>query len=243
MTARPATKTHLTDGLGWFSIGLGVAEVAAPKTVAQLIGVQDDARTRAVLRAYGAREIATGVGILASAPNPAWLWARVAGDVLDLATLGLAMGRDSEGGARLTSAMASVAGVMVADIAAARRVSGRARRENSSGLVWKAFTINRSPDEVARKWSELDPLGDAVESVGFKPAPGEQGTEIRVAFKPGWFGRTSARTVQEQLRRFKQLVETGEVARSDGSASIFQFQAAQPQARPGAALTASGIRR
>lgn len=40
-----------------------------------------------LIRAYGVREIAKGVGILTS-PNPTpWLWGRVAGDALDLATL------------------------------------------------------------------------------------------------------------------------------------------------------------
>jgi uncharacterized membrane protein len=221
-----ATDTQMADGLGWFSIGLGVAEVAAPDTVAQLIGLENGSQTRAVLRAYGAREIATGIGILSSRPHPAWLWARVAGDVLDLATLGLASRRGSYDPARLTSAFASVAGVMAADVATARRLSHTSARGYSTDLVWKAFTVNHPPEEVAARWADLDPLGDIVESIRFDPAPGGQGTEVRVAFKPGWFGRTSARTVQEKLRRFKQLVETGEVARSSGRSRL--RQPAQP---------------
>jgi uncharacterized membrane protein len=221
MAAQHDNDTRLADGLGCFSIGLGVAEVAVPGTVAQLIGVPDDSHTRTVLRAYGARKIATGIGILASAPHPAWLWARVAGDVLDLATLGLAMRRGADG-TRLTSAMASVAGVMVADVAAARQMRHGRARAHQSDLVWKAFTINRSPDEVAARWADINPLGDIVTSIRFDPAPGEQGTEVRVAFTPGWFGRTSPRNVQEKLRQFKQLLETGEVTRSHGTASGLQ---------------------
>jgi hypothetical protein len=234
--------TRLADGLGWFSIGLGVAEVAAPGTIAQLIGIQDDSRTRSILRAYGTREIVSGVGILASRPHPGWLWARVAGDVLDLATLGLAMRRNNADGTRLTSALASVAGVMVADIVAARGLSSdRSADPNPSDLVWKAFTINRSPDEVAERWSELDPLPDIVQSVRFDAAPGGQGTEVRVSFEPGWFGRSSAGNVQETLRQFKQLLETGEVTRSTGSRSL--LRPAQPIDDPESELVGAGERR
>src|SRR4051794_35067271 len=75
---------RLANALGWFSIGLGLAELAAPRALAQLIGVKDEDKTRNVLRGYGMREIAAGIGIL-SRPQPAgWLWGRVAGDLLDL---------------------------------------------------------------------------------------------------------------------------------------------------------------
>jgi hypothetical protein len=214
--------TQLAECFGWFSIGLGVAEVAAPRSLAQLIGVPDDSRSRSIMRAYGVREIATGVGLLSSRPHPGWFWARVAGDVLDLATLGLAM-RCTTDRTRLTSAVASVAGVMVADVAAAQRAAGGpSRSADPANLVWKAFTINRSPEEVAARWNEIDPLGSIVTSVRFDAAPGDQGTEVRVAFTPGWFGRSTAANVQEKLRQFKQLLETGEVARSTAKRSFLK---------------------
>ena len=52
----------LAQGLGWFSIGLGVAELVAPAHLARFLGMEE--RTE-LIRAYGAREIATGIGILA----------------------------------------------------------------------------------------------------------------------------------------------------------------------------------
>src|SRR5919197_6351673 len=76
----------LARGLGWFSIGLGLAEMASPQSVAQLVGIEDGERTRALIRGYGAREIANGIAIL-SQPDAKWLWARVAGDVIDLSSL------------------------------------------------------------------------------------------------------------------------------------------------------------
>ena len=88
---------RLANALGWFSIGLGLAEVATPGKVAELIGVRNQDRTRAVLRAYGLREIAAGIGIL-TRPQPAgWVWGRVAGDLLDLSSLGSALNTMSYG--------------------------------------------------------------------------------------------------------------------------------------------------
>ena len=58
---RPETNgsaEQLATALGWFSIGLGLAEIAAPSRLARLIGVPDEDRTYGVLRAYGMREIA-----------------------------------------------------------------------------------------------------------------------------------------------------------------------------------------
>ena len=89
--------------------------------------------------------------------------------------------------------------------------------------VSKAFTINRAPEEVAQFWNELDPVGDIVEHVRFDVAPGNRGTEVRVQFHPRWFGRRSPARVQEQLRQFKQLVETGEIARSTGSNTVREY--------------------
>ena len=87
----------------------------------------------------------------------------------------------------------------------------------------QSITINRSPDEVAQLWNELDPLGDVVEHVRFDVAPGDRGTEVRVRFQPAWFGRRSPARVQELLRQFKQLAETGEIARSTGSRTVREF--------------------
>jgi len=221
--------TGLAEGLGWFSIGLGLAELGAPGPVAQLIGLPDDDRSRATLRAYGAREIATGIGILASRPHPAWLWARVAGDVLDMATLAAAMRRDGVEGPKIASAMASVAGVMAADIVAARRVGQESARtggaEDRPDLVSKTFTVNREPEEVAQRWLDLQML-PGVDQIRFDAAPGGRGTEVRVRFRPRLFGKLRKGAVQKQLRQFKQIVETGEVARSEGSESV--LQPAQP---------------
>ena len=48
--ARAIRDPHrVARGLGWFSIGLGLAECAAPRSVARLIGVDDDDTNRNTL--------------------------------------------------------------------------------------------------------------------------------------------------------------------------------------------------
>jgi len=48
-----------------------------PRTVRRLIGITTP---EAVIRGYGAREIATGVAILMSHDATPWVWGRVAGE-------------------------------------------------------------------------------------------------------------------------------------------------------------------
>ena len=113
--------------MGWFSLGLGLAQVAAPAQVARLIGVPDDDENRSVMRAVGLREIASGIGIL-SQPRPAgWAWARVGGDVMDLSLLGGAWASDRTDKERVAAATVAVVGVMALDLLAgpAERPAGQ----------------------------------------------------------------------------------------------------------------------
>jgi uncharacterized membrane protein len=87
-----------------------------------------------------------------------------------------------------------------------------------------AITINRSPDEIRRLWSEHKPhfIEEAGANVEFKAAPGDRGTEIYVEVAAGGpleklFGSGRLAKVKDALRHFKALVETGEVPRSDGT--------------------------
>src|SRR4051794_35706700 len=75
---RGASKDRLANGLGWFSIGLGLTEVLALGTFSQLIGIRPKSKSRTVLRYYGIREIAAPRGCLTrSAVWPMaveWVW-------------------------------------------------------------------------------------------------------------------------------------------------------------------------
>jgi hypothetical protein len=82
MTA--STTQAIANGLGWFSVGLGLLEFFAPRQLATPLGLEGRS---GLLKSYGLRELAAGLGILLSRRPAAWLWARAAGDALDMATV------------------------------------------------------------------------------------------------------------------------------------------------------------
>ena len=160
------TADGLASALGWFSIGLGLAQIAAPRGMARLIGVRDDRRSATIMRTIGMREIASGIGILSQhRRRPGWVWSRVAGDVMDLALLGNALnGRTTERN-RTVAATATVLGVTALDVICGQQLernggeTGEAEaRRRSKSEVTASVTINRSPEEVYGFWHQLDNL-------------------------------------------------------------------------------------
>ena len=73
-----------------------------------------------------------------------------------------------------------------------------------------AITVLGARAEVERRWRSS---GERPESATFHDAPGDRGTEIHVETGKPW---TLAKA-KEELRRFKQQFETGEIPRSDGA--------------------------
>jgi uncharacterized membrane protein len=98
-----------------------------------------------------------------------------------------------------------------------------------STVEWDAEVTDDVPGTVIA-WRSVPGADVASEgSVRFVAAPGDQGTEVHVAldYAPPagalgaavakLFGEEPNQQLADDLRRFKQLVETGEIARSDGS--------------------------
>ena len=112
-----------TTGLGWFSIGLGAAEVLMPRVVARITGIRGGS---GLILLYGVREIVTGIGLLRARETAPWLWARVTGDALDLATL--AGSRRAGNALRNSAAMVAVAAVTAVDVTMAKAMSERRER-------------------------------------------------------------------------------------------------------------------
>jgi hypothetical protein len=108
-------------GLGWFSIALGAAQLLAPHLISRPLGMHG---SETLIRGYGAREILSGIGILTSRDPSPWLWGRVAGDALDMATLATRLGEDNPNRQSAAWALAAVAGVAVLDIYAAGTIGG-----------------------------------------------------------------------------------------------------------------------
>jgi len=124
-TRRPGHPDSQTDalarGLGWFSIGLGLAELFAPGRLARSLGMRGQ---ETLVQAYGVREIATGIAILAAKDPTPWIWARVGGDALDLATLATGLEGRNPQRENVMIAMAAVAGVTALDLYCATTLSG-----------------------------------------------------------------------------------------------------------------------
>jgi uncharacterized membrane protein len=280
---------RLANGLGWFSIGLGLAQILSPGGVARLIGVNDGAKNRGLMRAIGVREIATGVGILAKSRPAGWVRARVGGDMMDLTLLGAALRSDDSEKNRVALATAAVLGVTALDVLCSGRLSDKADRATTAAAregkvhVKRAVTIRKSREELYNFWRNFEnlprfmyhleevrvlgsgrshwrakaPAGMTVEwdaevvedrpneriawrslpnadvanrgTVDFHRAPGDRGTEVHVEIHydpPGGklgaliaklFGEEPGEQVADDLRRLKQVMEVGEIIRSDAS--------------------------
>jgi hypothetical protein len=119
------TADHLARGLGWLSLGLGLAQLLAPGRFSRALGMHG---MEPWVRTYGAREIASGVLTL-SAEKKLGLWSRVGGDILDIATLVPALEASNPKRENVRLALAAVLGITVLDIVALTSVSARHRRE------------------------------------------------------------------------------------------------------------------
>jgi uncharacterized membrane protein len=150
-----ATPERLARGLGWFSLGLGLAEVVAPRAITRLIGVRGDHNI--LVRLLGLREIGHGIGILSQRRPVGAVWSRVVGGAIDLACLSAAFSSPKADRGRLTAATAAVIGVAAVDIACAQQLSLSAGAITEGGAirVRKSITVNKSPEELYRFWRDL----------------------------------------------------------------------------------------
>lgn len=98
-------------------------------------------------------------------------------------------------------------------------------------VEWDAEIINQEPGRLIA-WRSLEGSQIATAgSVHFTPLPADRGTEVRVELKydppggalGGWlaglFGQEPGAQLREDLRRFKQLAEAGEVPTIQGQPS------------------------
>ena len=263
------------ENLGWFSIGLGLTEIFAPRLLSKMIGIPP--RT-GVMRLMGLREVAVGAGILSSRNRSGWLWARVAGDALDIAALAKAGGSASANGGLVTIALGAVGAVTMLDVVCAK---GATSRDSASARLSASTITNRPPDECYRFWRQIErfptfqeyvksvqviddrrshwvasgPAGVEIEwnaeitedvpgeqiawrtveaadvphsgSVRFEELPAGRGTIIRLRLQPlgaatlmgRFLGRDPGLALRKALLRCKQLLETGEIATTEGQPS------------------------
>jgi uncharacterized membrane protein len=289
-----SSAKRLAKGLGWFSVGLGLTELLAPRVIANISGVSNT-RT-GLIRLYGLRELASGIAIFAQEKPAEAVWSRVAGDALDLVSLGVACTSPDAKRGRITFATANVLAVTALDIICAKQLSS-----NNQGIHAKGTCIvNRAPDEVYAFWRNFQnlprfmrhlesvndladgrshwtvkgPAGMSVEwdatiiadvpgevitwrslensdvdhagAVRFERAPGGRGTIVRVnlqynpiagvvgATVAKLFGEEPEQQLDDDLRRFKQVMEVGEVVVSEATLLGTGYMSQRP-GRPAAA--------
>src|SRR5665213_530726 len=106
-----------------------------------------------------------------------------------------------------------------------------ARRSRQKTIEWDAVIINERPGALiawqTREGSEVAHAG----SVRFERAPGNQGTEVTIAFEyspsmpelaklaPKLFGKKHGQQIEADLLRFKALMETGEIPTIEGQSA------------------------
>src|SRR5215213_2376102 len=280
--ARPglpsSSAKRLAKGLGWFSIGLGLAELLAPRAIANISGVSNE--HTGLIRLYGLREIGSGVAIFSQEKPTEAVWSRVAGDAVDLVTLGVAASNPNAKLGRVAFATANVLAVTALDVICAMQLTNGANQGiHASGscvvnlppeevysfwrnfqnlprfmrhleavhdmgdgrshwkakgpagmeVEWDATIIADVPGEVIT-WRSLE--GSDVDNAGavrFERAPGGRGTIVRVnleynpiagvlgAAVAKLFGEEPEQQLDDDLRRFKQVMEVGEVTVSDAT--------------------------
>jgi uncharacterized membrane protein len=116
-----------------------------------------------------------------------------------------------------------------------RRSRWRVDGPAGGSIEWEAL-ITRDEAERCIAWASID--GDYLQhhgAVGFEPLPGDRGTIVRVllfyrplggaagALLARAFRREPSQEIRDDLRRFKQLMETGEVASNAGPSARARY--------------------
>lgn len=120
-----SASDRLARAMGWLSLALGATELLAPRRVTGALGMEGK---EGLVRAYGAREIASGLLSL-SVDKQVGLWSRVGGDGLDIATLMTGLSRHNPKRDNVALALMMVLGVTLLDIIGAQGTTARHSRD------------------------------------------------------------------------------------------------------------------
>ncbi|MEV7969547.1 SRPBCC family protein [Sphaerisporangium sp. NPDC088356] len=166
---------RIASALGWASIGLGMVQLAAPGPITRLSGVDDSPLARGLVRFVGVRELFHAMVLLGSRRPAPWVWTRVAGDAMDLTTLGWAIAnREGWRRRRVTAVTAAVAGLTAVDLYTAMRANRRRRGIQAPSVMslHAAITVYRPRQEVYDFWHDFENLPrfmahlESVETIG-----------------------------------------------------------------------------
>ena len=122
-----------------------------------MIKVQGKLQHSMLLRLFGLREMASGVGLITQHQPAPWMWGRVGGDALDLACLGATLTSDDGRPGRIAAAMVAVAGVTALDVLCSQQLSQRAP-QGQGRRVESSIAINCAPADLYRFWRDFQNL-------------------------------------------------------------------------------------
>lgn len=106
-----------------------------------------------------------------------------------------------------------------------------ARTPGGKTVEWDAVIVNDVPNQIIAWKTVGDSDVAQAGSVHFRSAPGDRGTEVRIAIDyelPGarimssiakLFGHAPDALLQEDMQRFKEYMESGEVPATEGQSS------------------------
>jgi uncharacterized membrane protein len=188
---RSRRADKLAQGLGWFSIGLGTAQILAPRAMSRLVGVKDADGNKALMRLLGIREISAGIGLLTDPKPTGFAAARVAGDAMDLALMvnTLTTPRNDRGRALLATAFVLGAGLL--DVLATEELSTTTPKvdhpiRGADGLqVKKSVTVNRPVEEVYAFWRNFENLPQFMKHLDSVVGTGENTSRWRAGSSLG----------------------------------------------------------
>jgi len=197
---------QLVKALGWFSVGLGIAQLLAPRAVSRTVGVNDHPM---LMRACGLREVSTGVGILSQKKSSGWLWSRVAGDAMDLALLATAIAsprnqrQQRSQRSRVLLATAAAAGITALDVLASARQSeqnkpDRYRSESGALFIEKYVIVNRPAEDCYRYWRDFNNFGNFMTHVESVRALSDQRSRWQVKTPMGGSAEWEAEITADQ---------------------------------------------
>lgn len=155
---RETGSDAMARGLGVLSLALGAMEVAAARPLARMLGIRGQ---ETFIRACGAREIMQGVAILGAKDPTPWIWARVAGDMLDIGTLVMEhYAAEPDKRKNVTMALGTVLAITALDVMNARQLTDENRRPWSNDIDFSArsgFPGREAPERHGRPRSEREP--------------------------------------------------------------------------------------
>jgi uncharacterized membrane protein len=151
-----ADRESINRFLGWFSLGLGVTQLLAPRALGRAIGVGEQTTA---MRLCGVREIVSGLGLLSGRAPATFAMARVAGDAMDLALLGACLTSSQANPNRIAAAATAVAGVAAIDLYASKLdVQASLAEAPQESALAVSLVINSPPQRLYEFWRQLDNL-------------------------------------------------------------------------------------